>query len=196
MRRYIASVQWGILDSDPVAGVNPRVEERPLARYYGTATISDSHTVNKLTLKHLRMSLPPDHLLLSSFCGQHHTGNGASELATSLEICTQTWCLAKTFAEGDFHRDLEIKVDAALEDEVEGLEIVDPRDFQLEPTDLTQEFTQCIMNRCYRHGLGAGEDTVGNSSDWEQVRDEFCAFFSYQTSRSPSVCRIDLLRLS
>jgi hypothetical protein len=177
MRRYNASVQWKVLDTDGTAGICPREGERPLARFYGTCTACDSHPVNGLDLKHLRKILPDTHLVLPSPCIQHHTGRAASEIAEDLGIFTRVWCLSKTFAEGDFHQDLEAKVAAVLEDDEDGLEIVDPEDFVLDPGDVGREFTQDVLDRCYRHGLGPGEGELGDSVGAKKVKAEFCDFF-------------------
>ena len=71
MRRYSAKGQWNILSDDPSLGVCPSEVARPLARFYGTVTASDSHSVNKLTLKHARQAMPETDLMLVNFCTQH-----------------------------------------------------------------------------------------------------------------------------
>ena len=101
MRRYSAAAQWNILAGDPITGIYPTPGSRPQARYCGTLSISDSHAVNKLTLKHLRQALPDDVLMLVSFCLQHLTGNTAGSLSTYLNLFTRVWTLAKTFSETD-----------------------------------------------------------------------------------------------
>ena len=127
MRKYSAAVQWKCLCEDSSgAGFFASAAERPWARFFGVGTICDSHAVNGLTLKHLRKELPPDHVILPSFCLQHLTGNTAGEVATELGVFTSVCCLSKTFAEGDFHIDLVDKVHQTLEDEELGLEVVDP----------------------------------------------------------------------
>ena len=74
MTHYSAAVQYHILSADGCAGVNPQVGLRPQARFYGTNIVWDSHRVNKLTAKYLRLVMDPEHLLLPSYCLQHHTG--------------------------------------------------------------------------------------------------------------------------
>ena len=54
LRDYTAATQWGVMSEDAVAGIVPRESERPEARFHGVLTISDSHGVNKLTVKHAR----------------------------------------------------------------------------------------------------------------------------------------------
>ena len=179
MRRYNAAVQWKILDDDHEAGIHPREGARPLARFYGTGTACDSHAVNFLTLKHLRQTLPNTHLLLPSPCIQHHTGRAAQEITDDLNIFTRVWCLSKTFAEADFHQDLEEKVALILEDGEDGLEIVDPDRFALDPGDVGREFTQNILDRCYKHELAPGEGEIDESGahQVEKTKKEFCDFF-------------------
>jgi hypothetical protein len=186
MKRYTAAVQWGILDGDGVAGLRGRDAERPQARYNGTLTISDSHAVNHLTLKYARIILPPEHIMLPTFCVQHFTGSAASAVSDWLGIFTRVWCLSKTFAEGDFHQNLVDKVRAVLEDEEVGLEVVDPVGFQLDPHDLGPEFTTAVMERCYPCGLGRGEDTVQEEvQDREKIKADFCKFFPFGWNRGP-----------
>ena len=131
-------------------------EERPSASYYGTLTTCDSHPVNTLMLKHMRAVLPDTDVVLPSFCIQHHAGRAATDVAVDLNLFTRTWCLAKTFSEGDFHTDLEAHIDDILEHGEVGLEIVDPEEFELAPNDLTRDFTQAIMDRCYKSDLESG----------------------------------------
>ena len=63
-----------VQSADGCAGVNPQVGLRPQAKFYGTNIVWDSHRVNKLTAKYLRLVMDPEHLLLPSYCLQHHTG--------------------------------------------------------------------------------------------------------------------------
>ena len=120
---------------------------RPLARYLGVGTISDSHAVNGLTLKHLRQMLSPEHviIILPSWCFQHLTSTTAGEVVTELRTFTSVRCLSKTLAEGDFHIDLVAKVQKMLEDEDRDLEFVDPSHFQLGEGDLGHEFKHKIL---------------------------------------------------
>ena len=178
MRKYSAAVQWKCLCEDSSgAGFFASAAERPWARFFGVGTICDSHAVNGLTLKHLRKELPPDHVILPSFCLQHLTGNTASEVSTALGMFTSVWLLSKTLAEGDFHIDLVGKIQVLLEDEECGLEVVDPDDFQLDEGDLGHEFTQEILDRCYKCGLGLGEDVEGGHARFEKVKSDFANFF-------------------
>ena len=64
--------------------------------------------------------------------------------------------MAKTFCEGDFHTDLEAHIDDILEHDEVGLQIVDPEEFEPAPSDLTQSFTQAIMDRCYKTDIESG----------------------------------------
>ena len=188
MLKYNAAVQWKILDEDGFAGLVGRDEERPQARFYATLTICDSHKVNHLTLKHARIALPPEHVLLPTFCIQHFTGNTASEVSDRFDIFTKVWCLSKTFGEGDFHQNLVKKIREVLEDEVLGLEVVDEIDFQLGPHDLGPEFTKAVMERCYTSGLGPGEDTVQAEVQLrEKVKADFCKFFPCGWNRGPEL---------
>ena len=71
MTHYSAAVQYHILSADGCAGVNPQAGLRPQARFYGTNIVWDSHRVNKLTAKYLRLVMDPEDLLLPSYCLQH-----------------------------------------------------------------------------------------------------------------------------
>ena len=86
MTRYTAAHQWNILTDDPIAGLSPVPGSRPRARKYGTCVTTDSHMVNKLTLKHLRMEMPAEEPLLCAPCLQHHTGTTATEISHFLDI--------------------------------------------------------------------------------------------------------------
>ena len=175
--------EFGCLSCDEnplgVAGIQPREDSRPQAKRYGTCTANDSHAVNWLTIKHLREVLPDEHLLLPSPCLQHHTGRAAADVADCLGVFTRIWLLSKTFAEGDFHQDLMDKVSAVLEDEDDGLEIVDPEYFVLDPADIGREFTKEIVDRCFTHPLGPGEDELGAgaAARLEQDKTDFVNFF-------------------
>ena len=187
MRKYNASVQWNIMTDDPVAGILPKPGSRPLARYYGTLTIGDSHAVNKLTLKNLREEMLKPDVLMSSMCLQHPTGNTATAISQYLNVFTRTWTLAKTFGEGDFHQDL---IEFAMEifaDEDEGLEVVDPDSFQLAPGDFGSDFTNAIMDRCYTCGLMAGESEDDDPTRFLEVKGRFIKFFPFGWNRGRPV---------
>ena len=176
LRRYSAAAQWQALEEDKAAGVFPRPEEAPRAKYYGSICEQDSHAVNILCCKHLRVQLPNNHLMLPSFCKQHHVGRAATAAAERLHLFTPVWCLAKTFAEGDFHQDLESRIGEVLEDEDVGLEVVDPATFVPGAEDLGADFTGAILDRCLpRDSEGAGDDGLGPGV--EQLRVELFQFF-------------------
>jgi len=187
LRRYTAGTQWNALSDDPIAGINPVPGSRPSARYYGIHTISDSHPVNKLTLKYLRLNMQPRDLLCPCFCLQHHTGNTASDLAKELNLFTRVWTLAKTFCDGDFFQDLVERAEECFADEDEGLEVVDPEHFQFAPGDLGKEFTIAIMDCCYKQGLGLGEDDAEDSASFQEVKHQFIEFFPYGWNRKRPV---------
>ena len=170
------------LADDPVTGIYPTPGSRPEARFCGTLTISDSHPVNKLTLKHLRQALPADVLMLESFCLQHLTGNTAASLSTYLNLFTRVWTLAKTFNEADWYLDLMARMQEVFEDEDEGLEVVDPDGFELRPGDFGTDFTEAIVDRCYTHSLGLGEEEE-NHGHFKKVKAEFCKFFPFGWNR-------------
>jgi len=183
MRRYSASTQWSILSEDTVSGICPIAGSRPSARYYGILSISDSHAVNKLTLKYARQVMPETDLMLASFCLQHHTGNSVASLSEYLNLFTRVWTLSKTFSEGDYHQDLLEKVAELLEDEDEGLEVVDPELFELAPGDLSNSYTNAVVNRCYQRGLELGEDLPENNAKFQQVKEDFLRFFPFGWNR-------------
>ena len=187
MTHYSAAVQYHILSADGCAGVNPQVGLRPQARFYGTNIVWDSHRVNKLTAKHLRHVMDPDHLLLPSYCLQHHIGNAATSITNFLNIFTRVWTLCKTFSEGDFSVDLRKKCHKLLDDPEEGLEIVDPDIFALGANDLGENFTRSIVDRWYRtvkYGLGPEEDTPELLERWEKEKNDFCKFFPLGWNRA------------
>ena len=97
--------------------------------------------MNILMLKHLREVSPATDVMLPSYCIQHHTGRCATDVAVDLKLFTRVWCLAKTFSEGDFHADLEDIIGQILEDPEDGLEVVNPEEFELADTDLQRGFT-------------------------------------------------------
>ena len=184
LRRYTAASQWNAMTDDPVAGILPHADARPKAKLYGTMTSSDSHRVNILMLKHLRATMPADHLLLPSFCLQHPVGTACTSITDYLNIFTRVWTLAKTFAEGDFHQDLVSHVSAVLEDEEYGLEVVDPDVFELEPDDLRCEFTQAIMDRCFVCGPSLGEESSEDHKKAGELKASFIEFFPYGWNRA------------
>ena len=117
LRRYSSAGQWSVLREIM------RPERRPRARFYGTLTAKDSHPVNTLMLKHLRVVSPATDVMLPSYCIQHHTGICATDVAVDLKLFTRVWCLAKTFSEGDFHAYLEDIIGQILEHAEVGLEV-------------------------------------------------------------------------
>ena len=180
MANNTSAVQYNILSADGCAGVNPQGGLRPHAKFYGVTIAWDSHRVNKLTAKYLRMVMDPEHLLLPSYCLQHHTGNTASSITTYLNIFTRVWTLCKTFSEGDFSVDLRNKCHLLLDDPEEGLEIVDPETFSLGMNDLKEDFTRSIMDRWYSTSRrcsiaeGAASEKI---ACWEREKEDFCNFF-------------------
>ena len=141
LRRYSSAGQWAALREIL------RPAQRPQARFYGCLTVKDSHAVNILMLKHFREVSPATDVMLPSYCIQHHTGRCATDVAVDLKLFTRVWCLAKTFSEGDFHADLEDIIGQILEDPEDGLEVVNPEEFELADTDLQRGFTESIMDR-------------------------------------------------
>jgi hypothetical protein len=82
LAQYNAATQYNVLREDGCAGVTPEVGLRPVARFYGTALVWDSHKVNKLTTKYVRARLEPGDVLVPSYCLQHHTGNTATAVTS------------------------------------------------------------------------------------------------------------------
>ena len=174
MEAYNAATQKNILCSDPIAGVNPMVGLRPSARYYGSIIEWDSHKVNLLTAKFVRAEMPKRDLLLSSNCLQHHTGNACTSVTKYLNIFTRVWTLHKTFSEGDFYIVIRKHCHAILEDEEEGLEIVDPEIFVPDVNDLGENFTRSILDRASlsNHGLGPGDEVLAQAR-WQKEKEDF-----------------------
>ena len=185
LRRYSSAGQWAALRGILLP------DQRPRARFYGCLTAKDSHAVNILMLKHFREVSPATDVMLPSYCIQHHTGRCATDVAVDLKLFTRVWCLAKTFSEGDFHADLEDIIGKILEDPEYGLEVVNPEEFELAKTDLQRDFTESIMDRCFKHGEELGERTAfgqGTRSAYgqgeaEKLKEEFVAFFPFGWNR-------------
>ena len=179
LRHYSSAGQWSVLREIMRPG------RRPRARLYGTLTAKDSHPVNTLMLKHLRVVSPAMDVMLPSYCIQHHTGRCATDVAVDLKLFTRVWCLAKTFSEGDFHADLGDMIGQILEDPEYGLEAVNPEEFELADADLQRGFTESIMDRCFQHGEELGERTAFDQGERsasgdgvaEKLKEEFVAFF-------------------
>ena len=174
MVRYAAATQWSALQKDGPAGILHKPEETPRAKFHGIICSHDSHAVNRLIVKHLRVQLPEDHVMLPSYCNQHHVGRAAADVTTRLNLLAPVWTLTKTFADGDFHVHLLRCVDAVLDNEEDGLEVVDPATFVLPPGDLREDFTQSLLARC-RVGEQAAKATALTS--------EFASFFPYGWNR-------------
>ena len=183
MTRYTAAHQWNILTDDPIGGLSPVPGTRPRARKYGTCVTTDSHMVNKLTLKHLRMEMPPEEPLLYAPCLQHHTGTTATEISHFLDIFTKSWTVTKTLSEGDFYSSAIKKLHEHLEDETVGLEVVDPAHFRLQQGDWGRDATEAIMNRCFLTGFLPSETEQGAHYNFEAAKKEFIAFFPYGWNR-------------
>ena len=192
LERHKASITYAVLSEDGAAsGLVPRDGARPMANYYGTLTIADSHRANKLMVKQLRQSMPAEDLLLSTWCLQHCVGNACSDLVKYLNLLSRVWTLAKTFTDGDFHIDMLKHLREVMESEERGLEVVDPDSFVLDPSDLGEDFTAVIMDRCFRRrthtasGQG-GDDEEETEKDRKRQRKkrEFCSFFPKGWNRS------------
>ena len=185
LRRYSSAGQWAALREIL------RPAQRPQARFYGCLTVKDSHAVNILMLKHFRQVSPATDVMLPSYCIQHHTGRCATDVAVDLKLFTRVWCLAKTFSEGDFHADLEDIIGQILEDPEDGLEVINPEEFELADTDLQRGFTESIMDRCFQHGEELGERTAFDQGERsasgegvaEKLKEEFVAFFPFGWNR-------------
>ena len=89
LRRYTAAVQWNVIHhdgSDP-CGVVPSTDSLPRAKYYGSLTASDSHSVNLLTSKFAAASSPANHFHIASLCVQHKTGSICEEVSKNGGSC-------------------------------------------------------------------------------------------------------------
>ena len=191
MERYTAATQFSILTDDPIAGIMAQEGSRPLARFYGTVTASDSHQVNKLTVKVVRARMPPDELLLPCFCLQHPVGTAAEHVAKYLNVFTRVWTLSKTFNQGDFFQSLLKKLQSILEDPDSGIEVVDPAQFELDRGDLGVEFTESIMDWCWDDGgLELGTETADAKTRSRKLREQFCRFFPYGLEPKPSLTSV------
>ena len=124
--------------------------------------------------------MPEGRVMLPSYCNQHHVGRAAAEVTTRLSLLTRVWTLTKTFADGDFHVHLLQCVDRVLDDEVEGLEVVDPATFVLPPGDLHEDFTQSLLARCLAEG---GQETVTVLDQAGAAARDLFSFFPYGWSR-------------
>ena len=82
-----------------------------------------------------------------------------------MNLLTQVWMLAKAFSDGAFYVCLQRRVDAVLGSEDDGLEVVDPASFVLQPGDLRESFTQSLLVRCHEDGLGPGEGNAAATTE-------------------------------
>ena len=96
---YSAAVQCNILTQDHTAGVLPQVGSRPLARFYGTLTMCDSHKVNHLSVKYVRSKMDECDLMLPGFCLQHHVGTAATSVCRYFKLFTRVCTLSKMLVE-------------------------------------------------------------------------------------------------
>ena len=112
--------------------------------------------------------------MLPSYCNQHHVGRAASDVTTQLKLFGHVWTLTRTFADGDFHVNLQRCVDAVLDSEEDGLEVVDPAMFVLQPGDLREDFTQSLLARCHEGDNAAKATALGQES---AAAREFASFF-------------------
>ena len=86
--------------------------------------------------------------------------------------------------EGDFYLAIRKHCHTLLEDEEEGLEIVDPEIFVPDAHDLGEDFTRSILDRAtvHCHGFGPGEDLA--QARWEKEKEDFRAFFPFGWNRT------------
>lgn len=183
LAQYNAATQYNVLREDGCAGVTPEVGLRPVARFYGTALVWDSHKVNKLTTKYVRASMEPSDVLVPSYCLQHHTGNTATAVTSYLHIFTRVWTLHKTFAEGDFSN--KIHCHELLDDPEEGLgcrsQIFDPG-----MADLSATFTRSIVDRASLAAHGVTPESSGDGlrpEQWLVEKEAFIKFSPYGWNR-------------
>ena len=87
LRRYSSAGQWAVMRQIMLPNRRPR----PRAKYYGCLTTKDSHPVNVLMMKHLRVVSPATDVMLPSYCIQHHTGRCATDVAVDLKLFTRVW---------------------------------------------------------------------------------------------------------
>ena len=101
--------------------------------------------------------------MMPSYCDHHHAGRAAPDVTTRLNLLTRVWALTKTFVDGDLTGQLQARVRTVLASEEDGLGVVDPARFVLQPGDLGEEFTHSLLARSRddtqrRGGYGLGPD--------------------------------------
>ena len=128
---------------DDAAGLLPRGDARPQAKYHGSMMAADSHSVNKLLSKWVASELErlfpePEQASfhLPSFCTQHKTGNVVEAVTKYLDLHKPAFCLASLLAFGDVAEDLGKLLQQVMSTE---LEIMTPEEATV-------------------HGLGPGDD--------------------------------------
>jgi len=144
---YTAGSQWAVVGEGDAASIAPPPHKALRARFKASVTVSDSHTINKLTNKYARLVLPKTHLLLPCYCFQHRTGSGVEDITTTLGGFTDIWCAAKTFEDYDFVEDTKARIRAYAHKRCEVVETYEPREH-----DLPTAFGEALLDECYVQG--------------------------------------------
>jgi len=200
MKHYTAATCAGILGKpEDSAGLLPLGEATPKAKYFGTLTATDSHSVNILTSKWISGSQAsrqpwsedgsrpqgPTRVHVASMCAQHKTGNAVQQVTEYLGLIRPGFALASCLAAGDIADDLDFDLRVTLE---MILEVIDPATLELDAPDETQhqKLLREIFEQCYVQASGHGT-VLGDADVQEQKRraeaDEIVSFFAASRGR-------------
>ena len=104
MKRYTAATCAGILAKpNDNAGLLPQGEATPKAKYFGSLTATDSHSVNELVSKWVStrqkgLGPGPTRVHAASFCTQHKTGHVVQQVTEYLGLIRPGFALANCLA--------------------------------------------------------------------------------------------------
>jgi len=161
----------GLCEDDPAsigAYVNglrpvPLDGETPvLADHVGVLTVTDSHSVNKLSNKYIEANLDADVWFLAFLCKQHMTGTSVEKAAGFLELLPKTCTFEAAFFDADWATKFLSEVRETFK---RHLKVVDPT-VETPPACTPQDdaFARELLMSCYvRNGLrsvAAGVDAA------------------------------------
>lgn len=172
VHRCTAASCWAVLSHDDACSICPDVGHKIEARYHGTITSHDSHSVNKALQRRCREQLPNSDFILSLFCIQHPTGTAVEHVTDFLDLLQGPYCSAKVFSDGTFFEEFRGHVRAII-----ARDLVVVRTSESEcVSDADACFARTLLELCYvRYGLWPVDDE--HSTARQQVAGEFLTFF-------------------
>ena len=172
VRRCTAASCLAVLSFDDACSIFPDADHRVEAKYHGTITSHDSHSVNKAVLKRCREQLPSSDFILSLFCIQHPTGTAVEHVTEFLDLVQGPYFSAKAFSDGTFFEEFKDHVKAII---ARDLVVVDSHELEC-VSDADACFARTLLELCYvRYGLWPVEDE--RLSARQRTCSEFLAFF-------------------